>query len=259
MNSLPTPLEILLDPISLAIIAMFVILYLWETFQPRMKLPKVKYATLRSLISFAVFFYLSSYLPIFIDAYLIQFQLIDLSGIGTWQGAAIGLVLYQFGLYIWHWSMHKSDFLWRVFHQMHHSAEKLDVPSAFYFSPMDMIGFTILGSLCFALIVGLPAQSITVILLATNFLSIFQHANIHTPKWVGYFIQRPEMHAVHHAKGVHMYNYSDFSFIDMIFGTYKNPDTYLGETGFYIGGSAKVKEMLLFQDINDNKFTRKSA
>ena len=142
---------------------------------------------------------------------------------------------------------------------MHHSAEKLDVPSAFYFSPMDMIGFTVLGSLCFALIVGLPAKSITIILLSTNFLSIFQHANIQTPKWIGYFIQRPEMHAIHHAKGVHQHNYSDLSFIDMIFGTYNNPKTFDGETGFYHGGSAKVKEMLLWKDINSEEIISKKS
>jgi sterol desaturase/sphingolipid hydroxylase (fatty acid hydroxylase superfamily) len=37
----------------------------------------------------------------------------------------------------------KSNILWRIFHQMHHSAERLDTYGAFYFSPYDMIGFYI--------------------------------------------------------------------------------------------------------------------
>jgi len=37
--------------------------------------------------------------------------------------------------------------LWRGFHQMHHSAERVDAFGAFYFSPLDIIGFTMLSSL----------------------------------------------------------------------------------------------------------------
>ena len=47
----------------------------------------------------------------------------------------------------WHRTMHANDFLWRWFHQMHHSAERVDVAGAFYFSPLDMVGWTFLGSL----------------------------------------------------------------------------------------------------------------
>ena len=145
--------------------------------------------------------------------------------------------------------MHKSDRLWKIFHQMHHSAEKLDIPSAFYFSPMDMIGFTLLGSLVFALIMGVSPAAATVVILSLNFLSIFQHANIKTPVWLGYFIQRPEQHAIHHARGVHGYNYSDFPVYDLLFGTFRNPKDYQGQYGFYDGGSAKVMDMLRFKDI----------
>ena len=133
---------------------------------------------------------------------------------------------------------------------MHHSAEKLDIPSAFYFSPMDMIGFTILGSLVFALIIGVDPTAATVIILGLNFLSIFQHANISTPQWLGYIIQRPEQHAVHHSRGVHAYNYSDFPVYDLIFGTFNNPKDFQGEYGFYDGASARVMDMMLFKDVD---------
>jgi sterol desaturase/sphingolipid hydroxylase (fatty acid hydroxylase superfamily) len=89
----------------------------------------------------------------------------------------LGVLLYELGMYVWHRSMHKNNVLWRVFHQMHHSAERLDTYGAFFFSPFDMIGFTLLGTVCFAFIMGLPSQAVTIVLLVTNFLSIFQHAN----------------------------------------------------------------------------------
>lgn len=254
---MPTPLQLLLDPISLTIIGIYILMYVWESMFPRHKnLPKVKYATLRGLVAFGVFFYLSSYLPILTDEYLASFQLVNLSTLPLYAQIGIGLFFYQFMLYLWHWSMHKSDTLWKIFHQMHHSSEKLDIPSTFYFSPMDMIGFTLLGSIVFALVMGVDPTAATIIILTLNFLSMFQHANIKTPMWLGYIIQRPEQHAVHHARGVHRYNFSDFPVYDLTFGTFKNPNDYQGEYGFFQDGSAKVTEMLTFRDINNMSFPK---
>ena len=90
-------------------------------------------------------------------------------------------------------------------------------------------------------------------LLVTTFLSIFQHANIKTPQWLGYFIQRPESHTVHHAKGIHKYNYSDLPIFDIVFGTFDNPQEYVHETGFYNGASNRIGAMLMFKDVSSYK------
>ncbi|MEM7379990.1 MAG: sterol desaturase family protein, partial [Bacteroidota bacterium] len=250
---MPTPLEILLDPVSLMVLSIYVVLMIWEALFPARQLPKIKFWKLRGLTAFAFFFYLSSYLPLFTDPYLEPYRLFDLSSLGALSGGLLGVLLYEFGVYVWHRALHKSDFLWRTFHQMHHSAERLDTYGAFYFSPVDMIGWTVLGSICFALIVGLSPQAITVTLLVTNFLGMFQHANIKTPRWLGYFIQRPESHTVHHAKGIHQHNYSDLPIFDILFGTFKNPKNYEHQTGFFLGASARVLEMLSFKDLNKER------
>lgn len=247
---MPTPLEILLDPISLIALAMYGILIAWEALFPASKLPKINNWKLKGLISFLIYFFLSSYLPLLTDPFLSQYQLFDLTGLGHVGGGIFAIVLYEFGLYFWHWSIHKSDILWRIFHQMHHSAERMDTYGAFYFSFFDMIGFTFLGSICLALLIGVTPQAVTIMLLTTMFLAIFQHTNIRTATWIGYIIQRPESHAVHHARGIHKYNYSDLPVFDIIFGTFKNPKGYEYETGFFHGGSSKIVEMLTFQDIN---------
>ena len=96
-----------------------------------------------------------------------------------------------------------------------------------------------LGSLCFTLVVGLSPEAVTITLLATTFFSIFQHENIKTPQWLGYIIQRPESHTVHHAKGIHAYNYSDLPLFDILFGTFRNPKGFEHETGFYQGALRK--------------------
>lgn len=249
----PTPLELLLNPVSITIIGMFIALYAWEKLFPRNKnLPSVKYSTIRGLIAFALFFYLSSYLPYVTDGFLSEYQVINLSSFPVIAQVLIGLFTYQLFLYAWHRSMHKSDSLWKVFHQMHHSSERLDIPSTFYFSPMDMIGFTFLGSIVFAFFMGVSPQAITVIILSLNFLSMFQHANIRTPQWLGYIIQRPEQHGVHHERGLHKCNYSDFPIYDLIFGTFSNPRAFEGENGFYDGASARVLDMILFQDVSSD-------
>lgn len=244
-----TPLEILLDPISLIIIALYAGLMIWEFLFPARPLPQIKYWKIKGLVFFVIYFYLSSYLPIFLNTYLASWQLVDLTGLGTIGGAIVGVLIYQLGVYVWHWSMHKNNLLWRVFHQMHHSAERLDTYGAFLFSPMDMIGYTVLGSLLLVLVAGFSPEASTIILLMNTFFSMFQHANIRTPVWLGYIVQRPEAHALHHAKGIHAYNYSDLAIYDILFGTWKNPKDFEHENGFYDGASSRIMDMLLFKDV----------
>ena len=238
-----------MDPVSLIILGMYGALMLWEAFFPGRQLPPVRYWKLKGLIAFVIFFYLSSYLPIFINPLLEPYRLIDLSGLSPIWGGLFGVLLYEFGVFVWHYSMHRSNFLWKTFHQMHHSAERLDTYGAFFFSPLDMIGWTVLGSICFSLITGLSPQAITVILLVTNFFSIFQHSNIKTPRWLGYIVQRPESHTYHHARGIHKYNYSDLPLFDIIFGTFRNPEKFEHVTGFYNGASERILDMLQWKDV----------
>ncbi len=246
---MPTPLEILLDPISLGVLAMYAAMMLWEAIAPARKLPKISGWIPRALGSFAVYFYLSSYLPLLWDGYLSQYQLLDLSHLSAVTGAMVGLLVYNALLYGWHRLMHESDTLWRVFHQMHHSAERIDTFGAFYFSPIDMFGFTLLGSLALTLSVGLSPAAVTLFLFAAMFFGIFQHANVNTPQWLGYFIQRPESHTIHHGRGLHRYNYADLPIFDILFGTFRNPEGYEMEAGFYDGASARIADMLLLRDI----------
>src|SRR5690606_28120758 len=79
------------------------------------------------------------------------------------------------------------------------------------------------------------------------------HANINTPQWLGYIVQRPESHTFHHAQGIHKYNYSDLPLFDIIFGTFKNPKNFEHNTGFYNGASARVWDMLRGRDVTNSR------
>ena len=246
---MPTPLDILLDPISLGVLALYAAMMLWEAIAPARTLPVVDGWVARALGSFAVYFYLSSYLPLLWDGFLAQYQVLDLTHLSTLGGALAGLLVYNALLYGWHRAMHGSNALWRSFHQMHHSAERIDTFGAFFFSPLDMIGFTFLGSLALTLGVGLAPQAVTLFLFIAMFLGIFQHANVNTPHWLGYIVQRPESHTIHHGRGLHRYNYADLPIFDILFGTFRNPKSYEMETGFYAGASSRIGEMLICRDV----------
>jgi sterol desaturase/sphingolipid hydroxylase (fatty acid hydroxylase superfamily) len=59
------------------------------------------------------------------------------------------------------------------------------------------------------------------------------------------------MHAIHHQRGVHAYNYGVLAFSDLIFGTWRNPATFPQEAfGFWDGASAKVGAMLVGRDVS---------
>src|SRR5215213_5815267 len=106
---MPTPLDILLDPVSLSILGIYFLLMLWEAIFPGRRLPSVKFWRARGIIFFLFYFYLSTYLPLLYAAYLPEAQLIDLSGLGDAGGAFCGILLYEFGVYVWHRAMHKND------------------------------------------------------------------------------------------------------------------------------------------------------
>lgn len=256
---MPTPLDIMLDPVSLYLLGLYALLMIWEAVFPARPLPKVRFWKVKGILFFFAFFFLSTYLPLWYANWLPTSQLLNLSSVHPLLAGVVGVLLYELGMYLWHWSLHNSNFLWRLCHQMHHSAERLDTYGAFYFSPFDMVGFTLLGTVCFSFIAGLPPQAITIFLLVSNFFSIFQHANIKTPVWLGYIIQRPESHAVHHAKGIHAFNYSDLPLFDILFGTFVNPVKYHHEAGFYNGASGRMGEMLLFKDVSKKKTKRSRA
>jgi sterol desaturase/sphingolipid hydroxylase (fatty acid hydroxylase superfamily) len=247
---MPTAIELLLNPISLSMFGMFLFLMLWEAVLPARKLPPIPYWHIKGLASFIVYFFISSYLPFVYAAWCPTFHLLNLSSMNIWTGALVAILLSELGVYVWHRSMHRQKWLWRIFHQMHHSAERIDTYGAFYFSPADMVGWTVLGTVVFSFVTGLPPESITIMLLVSTFLNIFQHANIKTPVWLGYFVQRPESHAIHHQKGVHAYNYCSIPLIDMLFNTFRNPHRYVKENGFYYGASKRIKEMLLFKEVD---------
>jgi len=246
---MPKPIDLLLGPAAWAVFAINGALLAWEGWRPARALPFEPFWRLRGFASFALYFLLASYLTLLIDGHLAAWQLFDLTGLGTWGGAAVGFVVAEIGIYFWHRALHGSGLLWRAAHQWHHGAERIDAAGAFWFSPLDMIGWTLVSSSSLVLLVGLTPHAATLVMLATTGLAIYRHANVRSPRWTGYLIQRPEQHRVHHERGLHADNYCDLSVIDMRFGTLRNPAEHEAPTGFFDGASRRIGQLLPARDL----------
>lgn len=251
-SDLPGPIEILMDPLSFIVFGMCAVLIAWEALFPARALPKVAFWKTKGLLGFIIYMLVSTYLPLLWDGYLAQFQFWSISHWVLPAQVAVGFLVYESLHYAWHRSMHASDFLWQHIHQMHHSAERLDSFGAFWLSPQDMAGFTLVGSAALVVVVGVSPQAATIILLMLVFCAVFQHLNIRTPQWLGYVVQRPESHSHHHGKGIHRDNYADVPWFDLLFGTFHNPRSH-SENGFYQGASNRIVEMLAGRDVTEPK------
>src|SRR5690606_29005902 len=151
-RDMPTPIEIFFNPVALTCLAIYAVLMLWEYLRPARELPAVPFWRLRGLAMFVVYFVLSSCLPLLWDATLAQYSLLNFTRQPVWLQAVAGVLTYEFIVYWWHRTMHGAEWLWRSFHQFHHSAERLDTYGAFWFSPLDMIGFTFAASMALVLV-----------------------------------------------------------------------------------------------------------
>ena len=175
---------------------------------------------------------------------------IDGTKLGVAWGAIVGFVAMEGVTYAWHRTAHNVGFLWRGFHQIHHSPQRVDIAGSVLFHPLEMMVYGLLQMFVTVVALGLDPLAGALIGYFTAVNSYFQHWNVRTPQWIGYVMQRPESHCVHHRMGVHYYNYSDFPPWDMLFGTFRNPAKFTGDCGFEAGADRRLGAMLAFADVN---------
>lgn len=241
----------ILETITLALIPGFLLL---DFFVQRRRFDKTGQWRLRaSLVTIAIFFFTGEVAAFWGNVFG-DWRLFDGRALGMAGGAAVGVLVYELFHYWYHRAAHRLDWLWRAGHQMHHSAESLDAFGAYYLHPFDAAMFSTVSSLVMFPVLGLSTEAGVVAALFLTFNAMFQHANIYTPHWLGYLIQRPESHTIHHARGIHRYNYADLPLWDMVFGTFRNPRSVEGvRCGFYKGASGRLVEMLLGKDVSRPK------
>jgi sterol desaturase/sphingolipid hydroxylase (fatty acid hydroxylase superfamily) len=186
-----------------------------------------------------------------LQPWLVEHRLGDaLSGLPPFLAGIIGFVVFQFFHYWWHRARHESDFLWRWVHQVHHSPRRLEVLTAGYAHPLDSISYVIMMPLVTVMLLGLSLEGAQWAAVIDSTYTYFIHSNLRSPYWIGYFIQRPEMHRIHHQYGVHRYNYA-LPIWDMMFGTHRNPrEEGAIQCGFDADKEARLGDMLIGRDVH---------
>jgi sterol desaturase/sphingolipid hydroxylase (fatty acid hydroxylase superfamily) len=162
----------------------------------------------------------------------------------------LGYLVLSFVTAVIHRGYHRYPLLWRCFHQLHHAPQRLDTPGAVVFTPQEIIVNVAVSVLVLVFLLGLNPLAAAITGYIAVFYSLFQHFNVNTPRWLGWLIQRPESHGVHHRREFHAYNYSDLPIWDMLWGTFRNPERFMGEVGFGEAESQRFGAMLLVRDVN---------
>lgn len=157
-----------------------------ETFVPGWRMPRVRTWPVRVIAINAVQLGVVMLAGVTWERW---FQRASIFGLGdavpAWAAGLGAYFVATFVFYWWHRWRHESDGLWRHFHQIHHSARRLEVATSFYKHPLEMIVNSIIGA---ALVYGMPGLQLeagAVYTLCTAAGEFFYHANWCTPHWEG--------------------------------------------------------------------------
>jgi sterol desaturase/sphingolipid hydroxylase (fatty acid hydroxylase superfamily) len=172
---------------------------------------------------------------------------------GALPAPAQGFVCWFVGtffFYWWHRARHESVFLWRVLHQIHHSASRIETLTSFYKHPAEIAINSVLSSAIVFVLLGASVEAAAWYSVFAALGEFYYHMNVRTPRWTGWFLQRPEHHSIHHQYGVHRDNYGDITWWDRLFGTFREADDFSPRCGYAAGREQRLGSMLRFCDVN---------
>ena len=213
------------------------------------EMPAVAHWRLAGLAGLALTLAVFVFAPLLLVPYLPPMAVVDLNGWGNWAALPVW-VLTTFFAYWAHRTMHYFDLLWRAGHQLHHGVVRVDISSAMIFHPVDSFVQGVLCALLAAGLLNVTAHAAAFGGLWGFAVALYQHWNVRTPAWTGWFIQRPEAHMLHHERDVHARNFGDMPLWDRLFGTYGEPADRTVELGFAPGRASRWLAMLAMIDVN---------
>lgn len=171
--------------------------------------------------------------------------------VGPAMGGFLAYLINTWIFYWWHRARHEIYPFWVIFHQMHHSAQRIETITSFYKHPLEILADSILMTILIYPILGLSMESSIWLSGFSAFGEYFYHMNIRTPQWIGYLLQRPESHRIHHYrnKRVSCDNYSDCPLWDMLGDTFSNPEIVNVPTGFQTQNEIRFWDMIFCRDV----------
>ncbi len=166
-----------------------------------------------------------------------------------WQ-ASIAYLVSTFIYYWWHRLRHESRLFWLLCHQLHHSPRRIEIVTSFYKHPVEITMNSLLSASIVYVLLGCTVQAGVFYTLMTAVAEFFYHWNITTPHWLGFIIQRPEAHRVHHQYHHHTNNFADLPIFDIMFGTFQNPRRFEHTCGYDDWREDRFEDLLAFRDVN---------
>jgi sterol desaturase/sphingolipid hydroxylase (fatty acid hydroxylase superfamily) len=238
----------------------FVIAITLEKLFPRTKFPQKENWYFRSIAFNMVQFGVVVVAGYTWEVWLDGPSLFKLPWCPLWNGI-FAYVVTAYIFYNWHLLRHVNNFWWLTTHQIHHSPVIITAITSFYKHPLEIIINSLIITVVTCPILGLDQETNQWLTVLTGLAEFFYHLNCSTPYWLGYFIQRPEMHLLHHFKNKQFtWNYGDLPIFDILNGTWWNPTDYELEvlagreedgviTGFTNNREMKLVDMLLCQNV----------
>lgn len=164
--------------------------------------------------------------------------------------AVVAYLVSTFVYYWWHRLRHESRWFWLLCHQLHHSPRRIEILTAFYKHPVEIAINSLLSAAIVYPLLGCSPAAGAVYTLLTAVAEYFYHWNVRTPYWLGFLVQRPESHRVHHKYRHHTQNFADLPIWDALFGTFHNPRSSPDRCGYDVRREDRFDDMLAFREVN---------
>ena len=166
----------------------------------------------------------------------------------------IGWFVGTFFFYWWHRLRHKKYF-WQLFHQLHHSPQRIEALTSFYKHPIEILADSALSAFVLYVVLGVSLEGAFWFNFFAATGEYFYHSNLKSPKWLKHIIQTPELHSIHHQLDVHQHNFGDLPIWDKLFGTYKDTNVFADKCGFPNNNEKKIWQILMFKDVYHDEET----
>lgn len=145
-------------------------------------------------------------------------------GLPQWLEVAVGVLLMDYTLYLWHVAIHRCKFLWR-FHQVHHVDLDMDVSTAMRFHFGELL-LSVPYRWAQILLIGAGRRSLAIWQRFLMLCVFFHHSNLRLPprleSVLARFVMTPRLHTIHHSivEGETSSNWSSgLTLWDMLHGT----------------------------------------
>jgi len=126
--------------------------------------------------------------------------------------------------------------------------------TSFYKHPLEMLVNSIIGSLLVYALLGIDPAGGAVLNSLYCYRRVLHHKNVRTPRWIGFFFQRPEMHRIHHQYMRHKNNYGDIKWWEHAVGDLrKSGELYQRRAAFDDKKEQRLLSMLRFVDVHPNQ------